>query len=76
MTQFFDQVLGAERLTLVGEAAVVHVAGLEDKSKLRYGRDSVYGAYGFEGDTDGFVTSTSWGYRARAILTTTTPFSG
>ncbi|AZE57407.1 Type V secretory pathway, adhesin AidA [Pseudomonas synxantha] len=68
MTQFFDQVLGAERLTLVGEAAVVHVAGLEDKSKLRYGRDSVYGAYGFEGDTDGFVTSTSWGYRARAIL--------
>jgi hypothetical protein len=68
MTQFFDQVLGAERLTLVGEAAVVHVAGLEDKSKLRYGRDSVYGAYGFQGDTDGFVTSTSWGYRARAIL--------
>ncbi|WP_460148841.1 DUF1302 domain-containing protein [Pseudomonas sp. S3_E10] len=68
LTQFFDQVLGAERLTLVGEAAVVHVAGLEDKSKLRYGRDSVYGAYGFQGDTDGFVTSTSWGYRARAIL--------
>jgi len=68
MTQFFDQVLGAERLTLVGEAAVVHVAGLEDKTRLRYGRDSVYGAYGFEGDTDGFVTSTSWGYRARAIL--------
>ena len=68
MTQFFDQVLGAERLTVVGEAAIVHVGGLEDKSKLRYGRDSVYGAYGFEGDTDGFVTSTSWGYRARAIL--------
>jgi hypothetical protein len=68
MTQFFDQVLGAERLTLVGEAAIVHVGGLEDKSKLRYGRDSVYGAYGFQGDTDGFVTSTSWGYRARAIL--------
>ena len=68
MTQFFDQVLGAERLTVVGEAAIVHVAGLEDKSKLRYGRDSVYGAYGFQGDTDGFVTSTSWGYRARAIL--------
>jgi hypothetical protein len=68
MTQFFDQVLGAERLTLVGEAAIVHVAGLEAKTKLRYGRDSVYGQYGFQGDTDGFVTSTSWGYRARAIL--------
>src|SRR5690606_2416567 len=54
MTQFFDQVLGAERLTLVGEAAIVRVGGLEAKTKLRYGRDSVYGQYGFGGDTDGF----------------------
>jgi len=68
LTHFFDQVLGAERLTLVGEAAIVHVGGLEPKSQLRFGRDSVYGAYGFGGDTDGFVTATSWGYRARAIL--------
>lgn len=68
LTHFFDQVLGAQRLTLVGEAAVVRVGGLESRSKLRYGRDSVYGQYGFGGDTDGFVTSTSWGYRARAIL--------
>ncbi len=68
LTHFFDQVLGAERLTVVGEAAVVHVGGLESRSELRYGRDSVYGQYGFGGDTDGFVTSTSWGYRARAIL--------
>ena len=29
LTHFFDQVLGADRLTLVGEAAVVHVGGLE-----------------------------------------------
>ena len=47
LTHFFDQVLGAERLTLVGEAAVVHVGGLESRSKLRYGRDSVYGAVRF-----------------------------
>ena len=76
MTQFFDQVLGAERLTLVGEAAFVHVGGLEAKSKLRYGRDSVYGAYGFGGDTDGFVTANSWGYRARAILDYNNVFAG
>jgi hypothetical protein len=68
LTHFIDQVAGADRLTLVGEAAVVRVGGLEARSKLRYGRDSVYGQYGFGGDTDGFVTSTSWGYRARAIL--------
>ena len=76
MTQFFDQVLGAERLTLVGEAAYVHVGGLEAKTKLRYGRDSVYGAYGFQGDTDGFVTANSWGYRARAILDYNNVFAG
>ncbi|MGR3888780.1 DUF1302 domain-containing protein [Pseudomonas sp. 1152_12] len=76
MTQFFDQVLGAERLTLVGEAAYVHVGGLEAKTKLRYGRDSVFGAYGFQGDTDGFVTANSWGYRARAILDYSNVFAG
>ncbi|BAN50475.1 hypothetical protein PCA10_47430 [Metapseudomonas resinovorans NBRC 106553] len=68
LTHFFDQVLGADRLTLVGEVGVTRVGGLESTSKLRYGRDSVFGAYGFNGDTHGFVTSTSWGYRTRAIL--------
>ena len=29
LTHFVDQVMGADRLTLVGEAAVVHVGGLE-----------------------------------------------
>ncbi|WP_166359431.1 DUF1302 domain-containing protein [Pseudomonas akapageensis] len=43
MTHFFDQVMGAERLTLVGEVGVVHIGGLEDSSEARYGRDSVFG---------------------------------
>ena len=76
LTQFFDQVMGADRLTLVGEAGVTYVAGLEAKSKLRYGRDSVYGVYGYQGDHDGFVTATSWGYRARAILDYSNVFAG
>ncbi|MGV8919521.1 MAG: DUF1302 domain-containing protein [Pseudomonas sp.] len=76
LTHFFDQVLGAERLTIVGEAAVVYVGGLESKDELRYGRDSVYGAYGFQGDTGGFVSSTSYGYRARAILDYANVFAG
>ncbi len=42
-TQFFDQVMGAERLTLVGEVGWTHVGGLESTSKIRYGRDPVYG---------------------------------
>ncbi|MGE8150581.1 DUF1302 domain-containing protein [Pseudomonas vancouverensis] len=43
LTHFFDQVMGAQRLTLVGEVGVTHVGGLEDSSDVRYGRDPVYG---------------------------------
>ncbi|MCY1426176.1 hypothetical protein D9M71_419910 [compost metagenome] len=43
LTHFFDQVMGAERLTLVGEVGVVHVGGLESSSEARYGRDPVFG---------------------------------
>ncbi|AOE87300.1 DUF1302 domain-containing protein [Pseudomonas sp. TCU-HL1] len=68
LTHFIDQVMGADRLTLVGEIGVVHVGGLESTRELRYGRDSIYGAYGFGGDTHGFVTGTAWGYRTRAVL--------
>ncbi|MGE1156680.1 DUF1302 domain-containing protein [Pseudomonas kitaguniensis] len=42
-THFFDQVMGATRLTLVGEVGVTHVGGLESKSDVRYGRDPVFG---------------------------------
>ncbi|GAB7531752.1 DUF1302 domain-containing protein [Pseudomonas sp. 3A(2025)] len=89
-THFFDQVMGAERLTVVGEVGWTHVGGLESTSKLRYGRDPVYGpgplpngqcaalnAGTLTGtaqnnltrycENDGFTTSNSWGYRARAI---------
>ncbi|SFQ04905.1 DUF1302 domain-containing protein [Pseudomonas borbori] len=89
-THFFDQVMGASRLTLVGEVGVSHVGGLESTSEARYGRDPVYGPGPLPGGTcevlnagtlgsasaenvskycenDGFVTSTSWGYRAKAI---------
>ncbi|EJF71644.1 DUF1302 domain-containing protein [Pseudomonas sp. SDT2931_S440] len=42
-THFFDQVMGASRLTTVGEIGVTHVGGLESKSDARYGRDPVFG---------------------------------
>nr|WP_298114926.1 DUF1302 domain-containing protein [uncultured Pseudomonas sp.] len=103
-THFIDQVMGASRLTLVGEIGVVHIGGLEDTSEARYGRDPVYGpgelpptqvAPGVFVDTcsvilnggtgenaskycndDGFATSTSWGYRARAIWDYPDVFAG
>lgn len=80
-THFFDQVLGAGRVTVVGEVGYTHVGGLESTSSLRYGRDSIYGtpdapdqlaAYG----TDGFVTANSWGYRLRALADYSNVFAG
>ena len=100
-THFFDQVMGASRLTLVGEVGVTHVGGLESKSEARYGRDPVYGpgqgplcttlnagTIGGAGpgadasnvskncNNDGFTTSTSWGYRGRAIWEYPDVFAG
>ncbi|MFG0722501.1 DUF1302 domain-containing protein [Pseudomonas sp. GLN_6] len=109
-THFFDQVMGASRLTLVGEIGIAHVGGLEDTSDVRYGRDPIYGPgplpgnYAIAGvgvfdactglnvatlgnntkaknaskycEDDGFVTSTSWGYRARAIWDYPDVFAG
>ncbi|MBV7572822.1 DUF1302 domain-containing protein [Pseudomonas sp. PDM32] len=55
LTHFFDQVMGASRLTLVGEVGVTHVGGLESTSDVRYGRDPVYGP-GDLPDTNGQST--------------------
>jgi hypothetical protein len=98
-THFFDQVMGAERLTVVGEVGWTHVGGLESTSKLRYGRDPSYGPGPLPGgqcqtlnastlagaaqnnlsrycENDGFTTTDSWGYRARAIWDYNNVFAG
>ncbi|MDH4583409.1 DUF1302 domain-containing protein [Pseudomonas sp. BN415] len=101
--QFFDQVMGAERLTLVGEIGVSHVGGLESTRKARYGRDPVYGPGPLAAtgpvntcvalntntlgsataenvskycEDDGYVTSTAWGYRMRAVWDYNDVFAG
>ncbi|HDQ4563219.1 DUF1302 domain-containing protein [Pseudomonas aeruginosa] len=81
-THFFDQVMGADRLTLVGEVGVTHVSGMGGDG-LRYGRSTTFGMGELADNSictnqintktpqyctdDGFTTSTAWGYRARAI---------
>ncbi|WP_442114129.1 DUF1302 domain-containing protein [Pseudomonas sp. NUPR-001] len=93
-TQFFDQVMGASRLTLVAEVGYNHINGLgkADGSDLRFGRSPAFGSGELPGaaglaacrgtavglptasnpaqecNDDGFYTSNSWGYRARAKL--------
>ncbi|MEH6540156.1 DUF1302 domain-containing protein [Halopseudomonas sp.] len=47
--QFFDRVLGASRLALVGEAGVNYIGGLGD---VKFGRDSLFGQSPFvDGDS-------------------------
>ncbi|AOE87339.1 DUF1302 domain-containing protein [Pseudomonas sp. TCU-HL1] len=102
-THFFDQVMGASRLTLVGEIGVVHTGGLESTSEARYGRDPVFGPGPLPNtgalntcrtlnastlgsataenvskycEDDGFVTSTAWGYRVRAVWDYNDVFAG
>ncbi|WP_044873550.1 DUF1302 domain-containing protein [Pseudomonas sp. LFM046] len=102
-THFFDQVMGASRLTLVGEVGVVHTGGLESTSEARYGRDPVFGPGPLPAtgplntcttlnastlgnpnaenvskycEDDGFVTSTAWGYRVRAVWDYNDVFAG
>ncbi len=55
-THFFDQVMGASRLTLVGEIGWTHVGGLESNSEARYGRDPVFGPGPLEGELSGLPT--------------------
>jgi hypothetical protein len=86
LTHFFDQVLGASRLTLVGELGLTSIGGLESRDEVAYGRDSIYGSPHGTGasniaalreyGTHGFYTNTSWGYRARGILEYSDVFAG
>jgi hypothetical protein len=66
---FFEQALGAERLTLIGEVAWIGVDDLPAPSVMPYGRNPTFGVGASLGGTygdKGFVTSNSWGYRVRA----------
>ncbi|MEY8205810.1 MAG: DUF1302 family protein, partial [Bermanella sp.] len=71
--KFFDQILGASRLTFVGEVGAVFVDGLE-ASGMAYGRSPVFG-YDHAGH-DGFATDASWGYRASGTLNYANAFAG
>jgi hypothetical protein len=75
LISFHDQVLGASRLTLVGEFGWTHVHGLDESANaIKFGR---HGAYGYTaGDNEGFVTQDSYGYVLRANLNYPNAFAG
>ncbi|RDE24996.1 DUF1302 domain-containing protein [Motiliproteus coralliicola] len=86
--QFWDQVMGASRLSLIGEIGATYSQGIDedfdDIDTRRYGRGIVYGNCTTEGVTDpsvacdegGFVTKFAWGYRLKAALSYNDVFAG
>ncbi|TVP87864.1 MAG: DUF1302 domain-containing protein [Pseudomonadaceae bacterium] len=89
---FIDRVLGASRLSLVGEVGANWIGGLgSGDGTTKFGRDSLFGQSRMadgscfsegvgRGDSwcenDGYFTSFSWGYRARASLDYSNVFRG
>lgn len=93
MTHFLDRVMGAERLTLIGEVGIVRLGGIGGAGDVRYGRSPAFGNGALYPDNsvctqivnaakpenctnEGFVTSSSWGYRAKAVWDYTNLFPG
>ena len=90
VTRFFDQVLGASRLTLLGEVGYSHTGDLPSTDKVRYGRAPAFGigkgcnpavppfspASGNDCTDKGYVTSGAWGYRLLAALSYSNVFAG
>jgi len=76
---FFEQALGSERITLIGEVAWIGVDDLPDPDVMPYGRNPTFGLSASQGGRygdDGFVTSSSWGYRIRAAADYPNVFAG
>ncbi len=75
---FWDQGLGSDRVTLIGEVAWIGVSDLPTVSAMPYGRNPIFGAPTNLGgpNDEGFVTSNSWGYRIRAAAAYPNAFAG
>jgi len=81
--QFFDQVLGASRMSFAAEAGIVLTDGIEDMADegYYYGRNPLFGltlpfADLEGGGHGGFVTDSAWGYRMKAALEYPDVFAG
>ena len=73
--KFFDQVAGASRVTLITEAGYTLIHDFEEgEGVTKYGRAGLYDVDGAA--DDGFVTESSWGYRARVVANYSDVFAG
>lgn len=89
LIKFFDQVMGASRLSVVSEFGATYVHDLPDYDEAQYGRSGTFGIPSLPGGgcealnlndsyctTDGLTTAFSWGYRARFVWDYPNVFAG
>ncbi|WP_372996095.1 DUF1302 domain-containing protein [Marinobacter sp.] len=81
LIKFFDQVMGASRMSLITEFGATYVHDLPGLDEARYGRSGTFGIGPLPGGAcelalnnnptncknDGFTTDFSWGYRSRLV---------
>ena len=90
LIQTIPDIFSAQRLVVVAELGMQHIANLEDPEEIKYGRSATYGS-GVEGvaiacqntqvkdsycSLDGYVTDFSWGYRIKSRLDYANAFAG
>ena len=77
--KFFDQVAGASRMTLIGEAGYTYIHDFNDSpTAIKYGRSDIFGSFDptDPNGNEGFVTQGSWGYRGRLVADYSDVFMG
>jgi len=76
--KFFDQIAGASRVILIGEAGYTFIHGFDEGADaIKFGRSDIFGTPGSAGnEDDGFVTESSWGYRGRIVADYSDVFMG
>ena len=79
--QFFDRVLGASKVTFIGEVGLTLTDGIEDMGKqgFHYGRDDIYSHNNYATPTvtkGGTLTDSAWGYRTRVEFDYPDVFAG
>jgi len=75
--KFFDQIAGASRVILIGEAGYTFIHGFDEGADaIKFGRSDIFGTPGPGNVDDGFVTESSWGYRGRLVADYSDVFMG
>lgn len=74
--KFLDQFAGASRVTLIGEVGYTQIQNFDEgEDAIKFSRQGIFEPEG-EFVNEGYVTESSWGYRARIVADYPDVFAG